>query len=127
MSKKSKKRTARREAAEHVAHEEVAAPHRTRRIRLTAALLCACVLLAAGFAATRYNPARHFIGLSPLVAPATQGDWAGTLPLAKEYVYAGGRLVATEEPAPAATPTPTPAGPAELLRRACLGEGQRRI
>jgi hypothetical protein len=47
--------------------------------------------------------------MQPLLAEPAQGG--AQLPLSKEYVYAGGRLVATEELTPAATPTPTPAGP----------------
>jgi hypothetical protein len=41
----------------------------------------------------------------------------GGLHLAKEYIHAGGRLIATEEPTPAVTPTPPPAGgpPANLI------------
>lgn len=50
--------------------------------------------------------------LSP-AAPAPRAQ--PNLQLSKEYVYAGGRLVATEEPAPSATPPPTPAGPPPTL------------
>ncbi|MDQ3743380.1 MAG: fibronectin type III domain-containing protein [Acidobacteriota bacterium] len=46
---------------------------------------------------------RHAVGLSNLPEPAAQAT--PTLQLSKEYVYAGGRLVATEEP------TPLPSGP----------------
>lgn len=74
------------------------------------AALAACALLAASATATRFEPVRRAVGLRPLsMEPAQQ---PGQLPLSKEYVYAGGRLVATEEPAPSATPTPTPTGPA---------------
>lgn len=88
----------------------VAAPVRRRagRSRLIVALLSACVLLTAGYAATRYDAVRRAAGMRPLLVPAARQQ--GPLPLAKEYVYAGSRLVATEEPAP--TPKPTPAGPA---------------
>ncbi len=68
-------------------------------------LLC---VVAAGAAALRWEPVRHAVGLAPAAEPAAQAT-PTPLQLAKEYVYAGGRLVATEEPA--ATPTPTPAGP----------------
>jgi hypothetical protein len=103
MSKRSKRRGRQTAAAAAPA----APPRRVRRFRLAAALLAACTLLAASFAATRYEPLRRAVGLGPLPAPVAQS--AGSLPLAKEYVYAGGRLVATEEPTP--TPAPTPAGP----------------
>ena len=71
------------------------------------AALSALALLVASAAATRYDAVRRAVGLRPLiVVPARQPT---PLPLSKEYVYAGGRLVATEELAPA--PSPTPAGP----------------
>lgn len=107
MSKKSRRRKGRGEVAAGVP----AAPlRRARRYGLAAALLAGCALLGVAFAATRYNPVRRAVGLNPL-APAAQQGGQPPLTLAKEYVYAGGRLVATEEPAPVATPTPTPAGP----------------
>lgn len=73
-----------------------------------AATLSALVLLAVSVAATRFDPVRRAVGLTPLAVTPTQNQ---NLSLSKEYVYAGGRLVATEEPTPAATPTPTPSGP----------------
>ena len=76
------------------------------RARLVVILASVCTLLAAGYGATRYTAVRRAVGLRPLLAPAAPQQ--GSLPLAKEYVYAGGRLVATEEPAPAATPGPAP-------------------
>ena len=82
---------------------------RVGRLKLAAAALSLCAV-AAGLAATRYDTVRRAVGLQPLIVNPAQGQ--GSLPLSKEYVYAGGRLVATEEPTPAATPTPTPAGPA---------------
>lgn len=90
---------------------------RPKRRRYYAATLCALVLLAASAVATRYEPVRRAVGMRPLSLEPAQGGAA--LPLSKEYVYAGGRLVATEEPT--ATPTPAPGGPpptnlsAELL------------
>lgn len=82
-------------------------PH-VGRLKLAAAALSLCAV-AAGFAATRYDSVRHAVGLQPLPVSATQQS----LPLSKEYVYAGGRLVATEGAGatPTPTPTPTPAGP----------------
>ena len=74
-----------------------------------AAVLSALVLLTASSAAMRYDPVRRALGLRPLMLMPAQGN--GPLQLSKEYVYVGGRLVATEEPTNAATPTPTPAGP----------------
>lgn len=71
--------------------------------RAASIVLVLCVVAAASAAAIRWEPLRRVVGLPPLAAslsPQQQG-----LPLSKEYVYAGGRLVATEEP------TPVPAGP----------------
>lgn len=83
-----------------------AAPRGVARPRWVAAALIACALLGAAFAATRIEPVRRAVGMRPLLAtPAPQ---QGGLQMAKENVYAGGRLVATEEPQPVATPTPTP-------------------
>src|SRR5689334_3875408 len=65
--------------------------------------LALCVL-AAGAASLRWEPARHAVGLVPIAEPLAQAT-PTPLPLSKEYVYAGGRLVATEEP------TPLPSGP----------------
>jgi hypothetical protein len=61
-----------------------------------------CLTLAAGVMAQwKILPGTS----KPLaLAPAPQGSFAPTSP-SKEYVYAGGRLVATEEPAAAATPS----------------------
>ncbi len=100
---------------------------RTRpHTRLLAALLAACRLLTVGYAATRYEPVRRAVGMRPLITAAIQPQ-QGQLPLAKEYVYAGGRLVAAEEPQPAPTPTnagpplrrsrPRPPSPTRLTRR----------
>lgn len=107
MPKKSKKRSVRQEA-----------PPRTRRLKLPAALLCCCVLLAAGYASTRYEPVRRAVGMQPLLLPAAQQGGQGGLPLAKEYIYAGGRLVATEEPGAAPTPTPVGHPPTNLIATA---------
>ncbi len=86
------------------------APPRRRRLgRGWAALLAASLLLmGVALAATRLAPVRRAVGLAPLPEPAAQGS--GDPQLAKEYVYAGGRLVATEESGGQPTPTPTPAG-----------------
>jgi hypothetical protein len=86
---------------------------RVGRLKLSAAGLALCAA-AAGVAATRYDTVRRAVGLQPLmVAPVQQ-----SLPLSKEYVYAGGRLVATEEPAAAPTPTPAGSPPTNLVAAA---------
>jgi hypothetical protein len=104
MPKKSKKRG--RGAAGGATSPGVNKP---RRRRYYAAALSALALLAVTAAATRLDPVRRAVGLRPLALTPAQGN--APLPLSKEYIYAGGRLVATEEPTPAPTPTPTPAGP----------------
>jgi hypothetical protein len=112
MSKKSQQRREKRVPAGRGVVAD-AAPFKVPRRggwikRFVIALLIVATLLTAAIAATRYEPVRRAVGLHPLlVEPAAQGT--GSLPLSKEYVYAGGRLVATEEATP--TPTPTPAGP----------------
>jgi hypothetical protein len=64
---------------------------------VTAALLVA--LAATGVATSRWGALRAPLGLPPAAAPAL----ASPTPLSwsKDYVYAGGRLVATEEPSSA--------------------------
>jgi hypothetical protein len=103
MSKKSKKRRVVAAAAEC---PPPVAPG-SRRKKYAAAALCILALLACSAAATRFDPVRRAVGLRPLVATPAQGNSAP--PLAKEYIYSGGRLVATEEPP--LTPSPTPSGP----------------
>lgn len=96
------------------------APPRRRPSRSGPVVLAAClVLMGVAFAATRLAPVRRAVGLAPLPAPAAQGP--GDPQLAKEYIYAGGKLVATEEAGGQPTPTPTPAGspPSNLV--AALG------
>jgi len=67
------------------------------------------ILVVAITASSRLAPVRRAIGLAPL--PVSTTSQQGGLSLNKEYIYAGGRLVATEEPsATTPTPTPTPAG-----------------
>ncbi|HEY9402808.1 MAG TPA: lamin tail domain-containing protein [Pyrinomonadaceae bacterium] len=80
---------------------------RPRRTRKTAFIVIAlCMVAATGVALSRFEPARRTLGLSPSTAP-TQATPANPT-LAKEYIYADGRLVATEEPAATPVPTPTP-------------------
>jgi hypothetical protein len=102
MSKNSNKKRERAGVA------TAAAPRRAAWLKPVMAALSACALLAAGAAATRWNPVRRAVGLHPLLESAAQQP-QGNLALSKEYVYAGGRLSATEEATP--TPAPTPAGP----------------
>ena len=85
-------------------------PRRPPLARVSAVLAACLLLLGAAFAATRYAPVRRAVGLAPLPDPVAQGQ--GEPPLAKEYIYVGGRLVATEEPGAQPTPTPTPTGSA---------------
>lgn len=100
-----------------------AAPRRRMGGRLSAAALAACALLAVGIAATRFDPVRRAVGLRPLLTPGAQPQ--GGLPLAKEYVHAGGRLIATEEPAPVPSPTPAGAAPTNLRATAVSESGIR--
>jgi hypothetical protein len=68
---------------------------------LVAIALC---MVATGAVVSRRESLRRTLGLSPAVSPAQQSP--GALSLAKEYIYAGGRLVATEEPATTTGTTP---------------------
>jgi hypothetical protein len=78
---------------------------RARRLKVAVVVPLALCVLAAGAASLRWQPVRRAVGLAPLVEPQATPT---PLALAKEYVYAGGRLVATEEPTPAfAGPPPT--------------------
>jgi hypothetical protein len=112
MSKKSKKKVRRAAAAEPTPLGRGG----PRRRRYYAAALAALILLAASAAATRYDAVRRAVGMQPLMVAPAQGG--AQLSLSKEYVYAGGRLVATEEPN--ATPTPAPGGPAPTNLSAAL-------
>src|ERR1700760_2074582 len=69
--------------------------------------LALCIVAAGAATSLRWEPVRHAVGLAPLSEPLAQAT-PTPLQLSKEYVYAGGRLVATEEPAPTfAGPPPT--------------------
>lgn len=78
-----------------------------RRLRLTKPVIVvlAVCLVAAGAATMRWEPLRRSVGLAPLVEPAVPQQGTGTP--SKEYIYAGGRLIATEEPTAPNGPTPT--------------------
>lgn len=81
---------------------------RHKLTKTTVVALAICVA-ATGAAVSRWEPLRRTLGLpSPTGAPTTQQS-PGGLTLAKEYIYAGGRLIATEEPAVA-----PPAAPSNL-------------
>lgn len=95
----------RRKAGRGRAGEKPApARKRLRRARAAALVTLALCVIAAGAASLRWGPLRRAVGLAPAIEPAVQTT-PTPLQLAKEYVYAGGRLVATEEP------TPVPSGP----------------
>lgn len=113
MSKKPEKKRATGAAA---AEDVSSGMDRPRGGWYYAAALSALVLLAASAAATRYDAVRRVVGLRPLTVTPAQGNVP--LPPSKEYVYAGGRLVATEEPAVTATPTPAGPPPTNLVATA---------
>ncbi len=77
---------------------------RVRRLKAAIVAPLALCVLAAGAASLKWQPVRRAVGLAPLAEPQATPT---PLALAKEYVYAGGRLVATEEPAPPSGPPPT--------------------
>src|SRR5688572_11316801 len=98
MSEKKKKAGARR-------HSPPSGPRRRKAsgpFVIAALTLCAT---AAGTASVWRTPLRRGPGLPAAVEPARRQDG---LALSKEYIYVGGRLVATEEPPPAGPP---PVGP----------------
>lgn len=79
-----------------------------RGMTKTAVIALTIILVATVTAVSRFEPLRHSFGLSSVSTP-TQAP--GNPTLAKEYINADGRLIATEEPTPSsATPTPTPSG-----------------
>lgn len=77
----------------------------SRRKRYYPAALSALVLLSVVAAASRFDAVRHTVSLRPLPAASLAQATPTPLPLAKEYIYAGGRLVATEEPTPPNAPS----------------------
>lgn len=85
----SKKRTGKRQAP----------PKRATRMPAKAAVAALVLCLTAGaVGVSRWEPLRRGLGLSPAALLAQATPTPTPLTLAKEYVYAGGRLVATEEP-----------------------------
>lgn len=79
---------------------------RHRRMTKTAIIAIALCMVATGAALSRFEPVRRTLGLSAATTPAQAPP--GNPTLAKEYIYAGGRLIATEEPAATPMPMPTP-------------------
>jgi hypothetical protein len=92
----------------------------TRKKRLSSTVVvvvcCALAITVAGGALSHWGSSSRIAALTSGLVQATPTP----LTLSKEYVYAGGRLVATEEPAGTPTPTPTPTapGPANLVATA---------
>jgi hypothetical protein len=64
----------------------------------------ALCLVVSGLSLSQWEAIRRTLGLAPSTSPA-QSTQSG-LKLAKEYIYAGGRLVATEEPSLPRSPYP---------------------
>jgi F5/8 type C domain len=82
-------------------------PYQRKTLLVIGLILClglTTMLMAQWRAARAVGKANTMLAFSaPLPTPTPT-----PLTLTKEYIYAGGRLVATEEPQAAATPTPTP-------------------
>lgn len=100
----SKKRTLHRKPPEKKS--------RHRRMTKTAAVAILICVAATGAAVLRYEPLRRTLWLSTTTTPVQAPP--GNLNLAKEYIYAGGRLIATEEPAATASPTPSATTPSNF-------------
>lgn len=86
-----------------------------RKLRRLKKVLMSAILVAGimGIIFAQWNAARVATGGHVLLAPAAVQEEDGPVsPSAKspskEYIYAGGKLVAMVEPTP--TPTPTPTG-----------------
>lgn len=88
MSKKTKKR----------ARAQAAPTRRRKKLPKIAFAALAVFALLSAVAAPRWEPFRRAVGMRPLQPAAEPQQGGGALQLAKEYIYAGGRLVATEEP-----------------------------
>src|SRR2546423_15003879 len=86
--------------------ESPALSNERRRWARAAVMAPLALCLVAAAASLRWEPMRHAVGLAPAMEPAAQAT-PTPLQLSKEYVYAGGRLVATEEPTAAGGPPPT--------------------
>lgn len=79
---------------------------KSRRKLIISACISLCLILAAGIMAKW----PVLPGMTKAPAPPPPGSFNANSP-SKEYIYAGGKLVATEEPSPA----PTFAAPANLI------------
>jgi hypothetical protein len=81
--------------------------HKWKTMVITGLILCFGLtgMIMAQWRATRVagSTTTMLASSAPLPTPTPT-----PLTLSKEYIYAGGRLIATEEPEAAATPTPTP-------------------
>jgi hypothetical protein len=94
----------RRAAKGSVVERPSRASRRVRWVKIAVVAPLALSILAAGAASLKWGPARRAVGLAPLAEPQATPT---PLTLSKEYIYAGGRLVASEEPAPTTGPPPT--------------------
>ncbi|MDQ3649586.1 MAG: fibronectin type III domain-containing protein [Acidobacteriota bacterium] len=92
----------------------------SRRSQVGVLIVLVLGLLATSATASRWGSLRRMIGFAPAVvstAPPPQSTPTPTL--TKEYIYVGGRLVATEEPAS----TASGAGPNNLIATATSDTG----
>jgi hypothetical protein len=96
----SKKRTSQRKPPGKKPPEKKSRRRWMTKTVVSVILIC---VAATGAAVSRYEPLRRTLGLSAATTPAQAPP--GSPSLAKEYIYAGGRLIATEEPTPSATPS----------------------
>jgi hypothetical protein len=96
-SKEKGSRMSKRKARQQKSARAVAAPRRDRKpIRVVVLLLC--IILGGGMLALwRATRAANSMLPLPAAAPAPAVSLVPTSP-SKEYIYAGGRLLATEEP-----------------------------
>ncbi|MDQ3024729.1 MAG: fibronectin type III domain-containing protein, partial [bacterium] len=87
----------------------------SRRSQAGVLIMLVLGLLATSATASRWNTLRRMIGLAPAVVVSPAPPQSTPTPtLTKEYIYVGGRLVATEEP----VPTANGAGPSGLIATA---------
>lgn len=77
--------------------------------KTTLLALTLCIVASGVVVVSRRESLRRTLGLSAAVTPAQQSP--GAVSLSKEHIYAGGRLIATEEPSATASPTPSTTTP----------------